>query len=113
MQLFLGGFACAHIRAGDTEVHAEGAGGGDFLERERAALGEDADLFSANDAPKQSARVEDGDADDDLLGGDDFSGPQQPSSNNDDLDGFESSFPAIDSQNDVHTTSDPFLKPLS
>lgn len=100
-------------RTGDVEVHAEGAGGGDFLERERAALGEDADLFSSTDAPKQSATVEDGDADDDLLGGDDFSAPQQPSGNNDDLDGFESSFPAIDSQNDVHPGSNPFPNPPS
>ena len=76
-------------------------------------MGEDADLFSANDALNQSATVEDGDADDDLLGGGDaFSAPQQPSGN-DDLDGFESSFPAIDTQNDVHTGSTPFSGPLS
>ncbi|ETN39419.1 uncharacterized protein HMPREF1541_05642 [Cyphellophora europaea CBS 101466] len=87
------------IEGGDADVRAEGTGGGDFLERERAALGEDADLFSANDAPKQSATVEDGD--DDLLGGgDDFSAPPQPSGQDNDFDGFESSFPAIDTQND-------------
>lgn len=98
--------------AGDAEVHASGGGGGDFLERERAALGEDADLFSSNDAPKQSATVEDGDADDDLLGGgDDFSAPQQSSSKNDDFDGFESSFPAIDTQNDVQIPSRPHSDP--
>jgi hypothetical protein len=65
----------------------------DFLSRERALLGDDADQFaSEND---KLATVEDGD--DDLLGGD-FSqahvGGQQ-------MDGFESSFPAIDTSNDV------------
>ena len=88
---------------GDADVRAESGGGGDFLERERAALGEDADFFSANDAPKQSATVEDGD--DDLLGGgDDFSAPQQHQQSgglDSDLGDFESSFPAIDTQNDV------------
>jgi hypothetical protein len=87
---------------GDAEVRGDRSGGGDFLERERAALGEDADLFSANDAPSQSARVEDGD--DDLLGGDNFSAPQQHSNNDNDIDGFESSYPAIDNTNDVYLT---------
>lgn len=93
---------------GDTDVRADGGGGGgDFLERERAALGEDADMFTANDAPKQTARVDDDD--DDLLGGgDDFSAPQQSSGGQDaDFDGFESSFPAIDTRNDVR-----FLTPF-
>ena len=75
------------------------SGGGDFLERERAALGEDADMFGGNDS--HAAGVEDDD--DDLLGGgDDFAAPAGGSgANDDDLNGFESSFPAIDTRNDV------------
>lgn len=86
------------IQAGQTEVRGNDASGdGDFLARERAALGEDAELFSGNDT--RQTTVEDGD--DDLLGGD-FSGsaPQQ-SAGQEDLDMFESSFPAVDTTNDV------------
>ncbi|KPI39462.1 Clathrin light chain [Cyphellophora attinorum] len=44
------------IDAGESDVRPQsGGGGGDFLERERAALGDDADLFASNDAPKQAA----------------------------------------------------------
>jgi hypothetical protein len=105
----------AECLLGDSEVRTDQTGGGDFLERERAALGEDADLFSANDAPKQSATVEDG-GDDDLLGGDDFSAPQQPSSgpnNNNDIGDFESSFPAIESQNEVRPFNVPTRFPYA
>jgi hypothetical protein len=63
--------------------------GEDFLTRERAALGDDATLFaSGND---NAAFVEDGD--DDLLGG--------GGGNNDEIHEFQSSFPAIDTRNDV------------
>ncbi|KAK5452261.1 Clathrin light chain [Exophiala xenobiotica] len=90
------------IDAGETDVRPDSAAQGSFLERERALLGEDADLFAANDKPG-TATVEDGD--DDLLGGDDgdftSSAPAQPSSGaQDDLNDFESSFPAIDTRND-------------
>jgi hypothetical protein len=94
------------IYSGETEARGEAAGG-DFLERERAALGADADLFSTSDNTAQLSslvRVEDGDDDDDLLGGGgDFSAPKAATSGaqDDDLDGFESSFPAIDTTNDV------------
>jgi hypothetical protein len=64
----------------------------DFLSRERALLGDDADQFaSEND---KLATVED---DDDLMGGD-FN---QANVGGQAMDGFESSFPAIDTTNDV------------
>lgn len=79
---------------------SEGTAGGSFLDRERAALGDDADLFASGN--EQVATVEDDD--NDLLGGD-FSDIQQPSAgahaDADELDGFESSFPAIDTRNEV------------
>lgn len=59
-------------------------------------LGDDADQFAS--AADNSATVQDGD-DDDLLGGD-FS-EAQPSQANNDMGDFESSFPAIDTQNEV------------
>ena len=92
----------AYTLLGDTNVRGESSGG-DFLERERAALGDDADFFNTTDTPSQNqgAQVEDGD-DDDLLGGGDFSAPAPTSgAQDDDLNGFESSFPAIDTRNDV------------
>lgn len=78
---------------GQTEVVDNNAADtDDFLARERAALGDDADQFATpND---QAATVED----DDLLGGDDYV-PQQGASA--EISGFESSFPAIDTQNEV------------
>lgn len=83
---------------GETDVRPDTSGQGDFLERERALLGEDADLFNAGDSKPGAATVEDGD--DDLLGGDDFvSAPAQTSGG--DIDDFESSFPAIDTTNNV------------
>ena len=92
---------------GDSEIQAQPTGG-NFLEREREMLGEDADFFSTNDTPAQTqgASVEDGD-DDDLLGsgGDDFSAPQPSGAQDDnDMDGFKSAFPAIDTRNDVRST---------
>jgi Clathrin light chain len=69
----------------------------DFLARERAALGDDADLFATlNDHAPPSAMLED--ANDDLLGvGDDT----QTHVTSADVSGFESSFPAIETQNQV------------
>ncbi|KAH9861817.1 hypothetical protein J1614_011570 [Plenodomus biglobosus] len=67
----------------------------DFLSRERALLGDDADQFaSEND---RVATVEDGD--DDLLGGD----YTDANAGSQEMSGFESSFPAIDTTNDVST----------
>ncbi|GAB7343525.1 hypothetical protein MBLNU457_1535t1 [Dothideomycetes sp. NU457] len=68
----------------------------DFLARERAALGEDANQFSTSD--DNAATVQDGD--DDLLGGGGDTGVPMPSSGGD-MGDFESSFPAIDTQNDA------------
>lgn len=66
----------------------------DFLARERAALGDDADLFTTSN--DQAATVEDGE--DDLLGGREFQSSTQPAGA---MDDFESSFPAIDTSNEV------------
>lgn len=74
-------------------------GGGDsedFLARERAILGDDADQFAT---PNDRAAVVE-DADDDLLGGGDH---QQTTAASEDISGFESSFPAIDTQNEVRS----------
>ena len=79
---------------GQTEAQPSG---GDFQERERALLGEDADLFQSGGAP-QGATVEDGD--DDLLGGDFQAAPSGPG-DQDEINGFESSFPALDTDNAV------------
>lgn len=82
-----------NLSTGSTEIRDLPTDGATFLERERAALGEDADQFAT---PQDNlATVEDA-ADDDLLGG----GAVQ-SSGADDITGFESSFPAIDTRNDV------------
>ena len=88
-----------YLCSGDADVRGDGTSG-DFLERERAALGEDADFFSGNNN-QQAAQVEDDDGD--LLGGgDDFGAPApQTGSKDDDINGFESAFPAIDTRNDV------------
>ncbi len=84
---------------GQTEVRGGDASGDqDFLARERAALGEDADMFSGGNETRQTT-VEDGD--DDLLGGDFSGGTQQAAVSHDDFDTFESSFPAVDTTNDV------------
>lgn len=66
----------------------------DFLARERALLGEDAEQFATpNDATAAAgATVAD---DDDLIGGD------LPQGASEEIPGFESSFPAIETQNEV------------
>lgn len=76
---------------GQTETQ-DFSGGDDFLSREKALLGDDADQFATgNDA----AFVDD--ADNDLLGGGGMSGGGL----DEDITGFESSFPAIDSREQV------------
>ena len=83
---------------GTAPTTANGDDGGDFLARERAALGEDAEQFATERDAINTATVEDGD--DDLLGGaDDFVGA--PSASADPTSEFESSFPAIETQNTV------------
>ncbi|KAL8793728.1 MAG: hypothetical protein Q9195_003669 [Heterodermia aff. obscurata] len=87
--------------AGQTEAKGNGPldlddieSGEDFLQRERAALGDDAAQFaSAND---NAAKVKDGDGDDDLLGGSYDNGDAGGEGLND----FESSFPAVDTRNE-------------
>jgi len=83
---------------GDIDLVGEDAGTDDFLSRERALLGDDADQFaSSND---KLATVEDGD--DDLLGGGDSSFQAGGGGGGgEEMMGFESSFPAIDTTNDV------------
>lgn len=85
-----------NVRSGnadaDHNVAAANGGDDDFLARERALLGDDADQFaSANDHGPT-------DVDDDLLGGDSGMGGAPPSAGNSQ---FDSSFPAIDTRNEV------------
>lgn len=69
----------------------------DFLTRERAALGADAEQFStAQDNAGPTVSVQDGD--DDLLGG---SGNAANGSSMDDVNQFQSSFPPVNTQNEV------------
>lgn len=77
------------------DVNTEG--GSSFLDRERAALGDDADLFASSG--DNIASVEDV-GEDDLLGG----GSSYPTDGHNDMSGFESSFPAIDDTNEVGGT---------
>ncbi|KAF2759196.1 clathrin light chain [Pseudovirgaria hyperparasitica] len=105
------------IDAGQTEARGQAgfdlvgdsADGDDFLSRERAALGDDANQFaSPND--NLAATVEDGD--DDLLGG---GSSYQPPGNAEEMS-FNNDFPAIDTSNEhmapggtITGTSMPFL----
>ncbi|KAK3636164.1 Clathrin light chain [Elasticomyces elasticus] len=89
-----------------TSVPSSSTQPSDFLARERAALGDDADIFTSSNEPHNTATVADQDDDeddDDLLGG----GMNAPTNNNnnggmgeDMMGDFESSFPAVDTQND-------------
>jgi hypothetical protein len=85
---------------GETEVKGGGdlLGGAetdeDFLARERAALGDDADQFAT--PADNLARVDGGD---DLLGDAETYG--RGSAANEEVDEFESSYPAIDNRNQV------------
>jgi len=81
--------------AGQTEIiEINGDGdGNDFLARERAALGNDADQFVT--PADHAVMVED--VEDDLLGD---SQPQNNTTMSEEFRGFESSFPAIDTQNE-------------
>jgi hypothetical protein len=73
---------------------------GSFLDRERAILGEDAEQFGAiQDHTNNAATVEDDDGD--LLGGDYTGESNKATMAGGDMDDFESSFPAIDTQNEV------------
>ena len=85
---------------GDTGPASNGisghdGAGDDFLTRERAALGDDAAQFASAD--DNAATVEDGD--DDLLGGGGGYGGGHAGS--EEITKFESSFPAMDTRNQV------------
>ena len=88
---------------GQTETRSNGAilvdGGGadnDFLTRERAALGDDAALFASSG--DNAATVEDGGDNDLLGGGDSYNGGNV---GGEEITEFESSFPSVDTQNQV------------
>jgi hypothetical protein len=91
------------LGTGSTEIRdipENGGDGANFLERERAVLGEDAAQFAT---PQDNlATVEDA-GDDDLLGG---GGGSYDADGTDEITGFESSFPAIDTTNDVRFAVD-------
>ena len=80
--------------------HPTDSAGEDFLTRERAALGDDAALFaSSND---NAATVQDGN--DDLLGGgESYNGAQH---DGEEITEFKSSYPAVDTHNDVSWPAD-------
>src|SRR5690606_9904031 len=82
--------------AGQTEVVEAAPDGEDFLARERAALGDDADQFITPNDRAVTAE----DAGDDLLGAKDSGLEQREAA--DEVSGFEKSFPAIDAENEVH-----------
>ena len=90
--------------SGQTEPAGNGTLGTgadeDFLTRERVALGEDAAQFAS--AGDNAAAVEDGE--DDLLGGGggSYGGAH---AGGEEITEFESSFPAMDSQNQVSLVS--------
>ncbi|CAK4031076.1 Clathrin light chain [Lecanosticta acicola] len=71
----------------------------DFLARERAALGEDAEQFTS--AQDSLATVADADDNDDLLGGGGSAPTNGASAGGDMMGDFESSFPVVDTQNDA------------
>ncbi|PYH96792.1 clathrin light chain [Aspergillus ellipticus CBS 707.79] len=83
--------------AGQTEVvETNGASDeNDFLARERAALGDDAEQF----ATPQDLVADEINNDDDLLGGADVA-PAAGGAEPQEIAGFESSFPALDTQNE-------------
>ncbi|KAE8380282.1 clathrin light chain [Aspergillus bertholletiae] len=82
--------------AGQTEVvETNGTDADDFLARERAVLGDDAEQFAT--PLDHAASIDDvNSGDDDLLGG----AEDAPAGAAPEISGFESSFPAIETQNE-------------
>ena len=74
--------------------------GVDFLAREKAALGDDADLFASADNKQQNTDDDDDDDDDDLLG-DDHSSVKKGDLAGEAMSDFQSAFPAINIDNPV------------
>ena len=68
----------------------------DFLARERAALGDDADIF-AQPGDQKAAAVTVADDDDDLLGG----GDDTPATGDGATSSFQNAFPPVDSSNEA------------
>jgi hypothetical protein len=93
---FSSSFANLHCTGATDAVPADASGEGSFLDRERAALGDDADFFAT--PADTMATVEDaGEDSDDLLGGGGGGGAHfQADGADEGLGEFESSFPAID-----------------
>lgn len=92
---------------GQTEVVETngGADENDFLARERAMLGDDAEQFAT--PQDHVAATEDVNNDDDLLGGADAF-PAAGDASPNEIGGFESSFPALDTQNEVRIVLNSF-----
>lgn len=91
---------------GETTPRGNGSsdldGDSDFLTRERAALGDDAAQFGGQ--KDNAATVEEGGDDDgDLLGGGYQDGGA--TNGNEEMLDFESSFPAVDTQNNVRPST--------
>ena len=83
------------LQTAQTETQVPGiesSGADDFLSREKALLGDDANQFTTGN--DNAAFMEDGD--DDLLGGSGGGDAQA-----EEITEFESSFPAIDTSNEV------------
>lgn len=77
-------------------METNGTDADDFLARERAVLGDDAEQFAT--PQDHVATTDDVNAgDDDLLGG----AEDAPAGAAPEISGFESSFPAIETQNEV------------
>ena len=77
----------------------------DFLARERAALGDDAALFASSS--DNAATVQDGE--DDLLGG--GGNYNEAKQGGEEITEFESSYPAVNTQNNVSYNPDPYQIP--
>ena len=85
------------MTSGQTEARdTAGLDGASFLDRERAVLGEDASQFATKNT---ITTLENHDRD--LLGGDDSEEDGHAVATGGDLDGFESSFPKVNTQNEV------------
>lgn len=77
-------------------MDSNGADENDFLARERAMLGDDAEQFATSqDHVATTENVDD----DDLLGGAEAAPSGSPA--REEISGFESSFPALETQNEV------------
>lgn len=86
---------------GDPDFENISSGDADFLAREKAALGDDADLFATDNTQLNSSGPvqNDDNEDDDLLGGGDSAAGNDLGG--DGISQFQSSFPAIDTNNPV------------